>query len=215
MKQWNIQILLILLLIPLINALDLCEDSIQINTNCTMLTPFVAGCSIYNYSIYNATSSDNIGGLVNYGLLAPVNSSTYYFNFTEKEGKYVIQLCDGTTRLVQVKNTGDNTVLGIIILIPMILAALFLFLASSLHEEHTLLKITLFMMALALSFMSWQFGEIVLLEFFGSTALTTALVFSSIVYAYFFYFIIAYIFIYILIKTAQFLMQKKKERYNY
>jgi len=213
--KWNKLLLLMILFLPVSYALDLCEDTIQIHTNCTMVTPFIVGCDAYNYTIYNATADGNMGGIVDYGALTSLNASTYYFNFTEASGKYVVQLCDGTTRLVQVKNSGDSSVLGIIILIPLILAGLFLFVASSLHPEHVLLKITLFLMALALSFMSWQYGAIVLINYYGDTDLTTALVFSTTVYAYFFYFILTYLVGYILIKFASFMMQKKKEKYNY
>ena len=213
--KWKI-ILLLMVVLPSIYALDLCEDKVQINTNCTMITPFLSGCSAFNYSIYNATEDGNMGGLVDNGDLTSINASTYYFNFTEKEGKYVIQLCDGTTRLVQVTNNGDNTVLGIIILMPLLLAFLFIFIAHSMSgDEHPALKLFFMLLSLMTVFTAWQYGMIVLVDFFGQTQLTDAMAISTQIYSYIFYVILTYFCIYLVVKVSQYIMQKKKERFQY
>lgn len=188
----------------------LCQDTVQINTNCTMVTPSLS-CSAYNYSIYNVTG----GNLVESGDLSFINYSNYYFNFTLSEGKYIITLCDGTTRMVQVTNEGDNTVLGIIILSPLLLAFLFMFIAHSLSADHSVLKISMMFVALVSVFTGWQFSMIVLVDFFGQTQLTDAVATASYLYSWIFYIIITYFVIYLIKVVAEAIGKKNKEKFAY
>lgn len=106
-KKNNLSII-ILIFIFLINnvSAELCGNTIQITTNCTMLTPFL-NCTLYDYIILNNNSMQ-----IEYGNLQPygnnVNASIYYFNFTQPKGQYLIQLCDYSTREVYVVDTEQN-----------------------------------------------------------------------------------------------------------
>lgn len=192
----------------------ICEDTIQIHTNCTMITPHLS-CTIYNYTIYNATPDNNIGQLIEQDNLTLINSSKYYFNFTKGEGNYIIELCDGTTRMVQVKNTGDNTVLGIIILSPLLLAFLFMFIAHSLGEGHTVLKISMMMLSMVSVFTGWQFSAIVLVDFFGQTQLTDAVATATYLYSWIFYIVLTYFIIYFIVIVIQGIVKRRDQRFQY
>ena len=68
--------MLTFLLIPFVSAaLPLCEDNIEIYTNCTMATPIVTGCSVYNYTIYRTNNT-----IEKIGTLAALQDNLYYFN---------------------------------------------------------------------------------------------------------------------------------------
>lgn len=86
----------LLLLIPVVWGLPLCEDTPQISSNCVMVTPQIS-CDVYNYSIMNTS-----GGVVELGNLSQLNQSVYYFDFNLTEGEFVIRLCDGGVREVVV-----------------------------------------------------------------------------------------------------------------
>ena len=94
--KWIIIILIVLSLIPIANAAyDICGDLPEIKTNCQMITPSNLQCTNYTYSIYNINTT-----VVTNGLLTPLSSNVYYFNFTQGVGHYYVGLCDGGIREV-------------------------------------------------------------------------------------------------------------------
>lgn len=101
---------------------DMCEDEIEIITNCTMLTPSL-DCGSYTYSIYNLTGNLEVFN----ESLTYLNSSIYYINFTLGIGDYIVELCDGTTREVRVGALEDYTMLSIIFGLVAMIAFLMFF----------------------------------------------------------------------------------------
>lgn len=69
---------------------DTCGDIIQVNDVCIAITPPI-GCDTYR--LYNSS-----GGLLEYENMSALNSSIYYFNFSQpKVGEYIVVLCDNST----------------------------------------------------------------------------------------------------------------------
>ena len=95
MKKWTI-LLLIILAIPFVMG-EICEDQIPVGSTCTLLTPTITNCSNYNYTI-----ADIVGNIVESADLTVLEGNIYYFNFTQEEGGYIIELCDGSTREITV-----------------------------------------------------------------------------------------------------------------
>lgn len=87
--------LLILLILPITLAQEICGDGAEINTGCTMLTPELTSCDSYTYEIFNRDSD-----LIESDSLSVFNNDIYYFNFTQGEGEYAVRLCDGAVREV-------------------------------------------------------------------------------------------------------------------
>ncbi len=78
-------------------VLPLCLDPADIRLNCTMVTPSLS-CDNFTYRILNVTGEL----IVPQTSLFLLNESIYFFNFTERTGEYIVELCDGTTREVRV-----------------------------------------------------------------------------------------------------------------
>lgn len=78
-------------------SLPLCLDPADIRINCTMVTPSLT-CDNFTYRILNVTGEL----IVPESSLTLLNESIYFFNFTERTGEYIVELCDGTTREVRV-----------------------------------------------------------------------------------------------------------------
>lgn len=89
---------------------DICEETLEVGKNCTMLTPSINYCETYNYTIYN--QSDFIRG----NNLTLLNDSIYYLLFNETVGDYIVKLCDGSTREIIVEME-DNTMMSIAIVL--------------------------------------------------------------------------------------------------
>ena len=199
------------ILIPIAWALPMCEDKLEINTNCTMVTPTIS-CGTYNYSIINTSS----GSSVTDGDLTLLNGNIYYFNFTEGEGDYLVILCDDTTREVRVTQEDENKmILGVLILAPLILGAFLLIGAATLGEEHNVLRIFLFLLSPITFFVSLHFAAVGLAQFYnvpelleliGSTTYWAGMVFFAIV---------TYFIIYWFYKITHMMAEKKEERLNY
>lgn len=96
--------------------LPMCEDTIEITSNCQMVTPNVlTNCTTYDVLATNGTVA------INDTLLTPLNGDIYYFNFTLKQGDYVVRLCDGSTREVRVKPDTGGRVLGVSVILGLLL----------------------------------------------------------------------------------------------
>lgn len=118
-----ITLIILLWLVQIAYALPLCEDIVDIHTNCTMVTPSI-DCDTYTYDILNL-SGDYMKESQS---LTQLNGSIYYFNFTESKGEYVVRLCDNTTREVHVKTDEETARMMLSIVAAFIVAgAFFLF----------------------------------------------------------------------------------------
>lgn len=98
---------MMLLTINIVIGMDMCEDTVIISSNCTMVTPEIE-CTTLDYKIYNVTGKELV-----YENLTLWNDSVYYFNFTLGQGDYLVKLCDGTTREVEVGGDDEMASLAI------------------------------------------------------------------------------------------------------
>ena len=120
MKTIIILILTILTMIVSVNALELCEGTPKISTDCAMVTPALTQCATYNYSIFNT-----LGVPVENGTLTLLNNDVYYFNFTLGKGEYLIRLCDGGVREIIVEGKDEMASLAVIIFVMLITIGVF------------------------------------------------------------------------------------------
>lgn len=96
-------IIIFLVSIQLSTALDLCEDTPEISTNCAMVTPELTQCTTYDYKIFNTS-----GTVIETGSLTLLENDVYYFNLTLGEGEYLIRLCDGALREIIIAEDVNN-----------------------------------------------------------------------------------------------------------
>lgn len=121
MKKIILPILILILLCQIGLSENICQDVIRPDATCKMLTPSLS-CTNYDYSIYdknqNTTSSGNLTNFKN---------QIYYFNFSESRGNYIIELCDGTTREIEVGGKENMSSLSITLFVLGISSLLFFF----------------------------------------------------------------------------------------
>ena len=210
MKKWMILILLVLV-IPVVYGMEMCQSTVEVGTNCTMLTPALT-CSAYNYTIINLSGSQ-----VRNGSLAVLSGNIYQFNFTESEGDYIVQLCDGTTREVSVEvEESSMIIIAIIILLPMLLSLIMLVGAATMSDDHGALKIGLFLFSIIPFFLSMHFGLISIIQFIPSFTAMQDLIGSTSYYAGMFLFIlVSYFVIYMIYSIFTGMNEKKKEDLEY
>jgi hypothetical protein len=189
---------------------EICGDVVQINTNCTMVTPSIT-CASYIYDIYNET-----GERVENGSLTQLNSTIYFFNFTLGEGTYVIELCDGTTREVYVKTKEEsNMILFGIIMLPMILAIIFIIASIGMGDDHAVLKISLFLLAPVLFFVSLHASMLALIKVYNFPEMQEFIGTTSYWFGWFLFTLFSYFIIYFIYKAFRIAAQEKKERLEY
>jgi len=135
---------------PFTNPLPLCDvdSKLTVGNNCTFLTP-VINCSGANfYDVVNLSGIE----VINDASLTELNASIFFFNFTltAEPNDFVIRLCDGSTREIQVIAGGtggvtqrDLTNIAIAILLIGTVFILTKF-ALELNEKHWTLKLGLF-----------------------------------------------------------------------
>lgn len=150
-----------LLMVSLVSALDMCGNLIDLNDNCTMITPSLTGCPTYNYTILNIS-----GAVIENGTLGAYYDDIYQFNVTNittaNEGDYVALLCDGTTREFRVEKI-EGTYMITAILAMIGIMALFAYFSISLKVDEEspekwtytgALKIFFFIMSLGAALLS-------------------------------------------------------------
>lgn len=203
MKPLLIAIVFVLM-IGVVYALPICEESIQINTNCTMITPPL-NCSSYNYDIL-----DNNGTIIRSGNLSGFNGNNYYLNFTEGQGQYVVKACDESTRYVEVGPQEDNNMIFFaIIILPMVLAFAFLYWSTQISEEHYLLKLFMQFMIFPLFWASIYLSITIVGIFYSIPAINEAIAYITENSVWVFYGLLVYIAIFTIIKIVQKIMQQK------
>jgi len=101
---------LMFVLVPLVSALNLCEEVVSPSVGCRMLTPPLNCSGTQSYSITNLS-----GKVLETGNLTLLNNSIYYFTFNQSVGGYIVKLCDFRTREVYVREEGNSMWLAIII----------------------------------------------------------------------------------------------------
>jgi hypothetical protein len=206
----KLYILLVLCICYSFVTADICEESVQINTNCTMVTPSIS-CASYTYDIYNET-----GDRVENGSLTQFNDTIYFFNFTLGEGSYIVKLCDGTTREVYVKTKEEsNMILFGIIMLPMLLAIIFIIASIGMGDDHAVLKISLFLLAPVLFFVSLHASMLSLIKVYNFPEMQEFIGTTSYWFGWFLFVLFSYFFIYFIYKAFRIAAQEKKERLEY
>lgn len=211
MKGKTLLYAMIIFLVPLVYGQEMCQDTVQINTNCTMLTPTLGCGSPFPYTIYNLN-----GTPVEFGNLTELNGSIFYFNFTLGQGNYIVSLCDNTTREVRVATEDTNrTVIGAIIFGMFIMAILFLVAAATMSDDHVALKIFLFLLSLVTMLASFHFGALSVAKFYNFPELIELLGTTTWWVGMVIFGIISYFILYAFYLMAKNMAQKKKERMQY
>lgn len=94
----KIIILIMFLMILSVSALEECKDSVPINRECNLISPYLSYCDTYDLDIYhsNGTSFVSDGTITQIGSTGIYN---YTANFTYPD-TYIIKLCDNSVRTV-------------------------------------------------------------------------------------------------------------------
>lgn len=215
MKKINIFLIIMALLVPGVLAdIPLCEDTVGISENCTMMTPVLDSCTNYSYMILYAEN----GSIVVNNSLTSLSQDIYKFNLTPNigEGEYQVKLCDGTTRQVRVTfSGGDDMAMGFIILLPMLLGIIFLVGSVALKDGHVVLKIFLFLMSLFTFFTSFHMGLLYVIKVYGWTDMQNTIGSATYYFMLIISVIITYFILHFLIVVLKGMMDRKKERIEF
>lgn len=97
---------IIFMLIPLlflasVFAAPICDDEMDPNVECEVVTP-VLDCGSYTFDLINLTDDST---LTNDGAMTHIGSSVYNFTFDRPAGQYLIVLCDNSTATINVRET--------------------------------------------------------------------------------------------------------------
>ena len=178
-----------IVLIQAVNA-TICEDRLTPGQLCRMLTPSL-DCE-GNYTIYNET------GYLTTGNMTLLNDSIYYFNFSQGEGSYLIQLCDNSTREIVVIGDEDTMIIGTaIVMVAMI--GLFVYLAITFSKEDNFFYY-LFYLFIYLAMLVPLFGIRIIADTTGLAASHAALLNSLYkIYLYFYLFMVVMLIVYMII----------------
>lgn len=167
MARWKLIIIMVLFLIPLASAQDICQRQLSPGLSCTMLTPEIS-CTNNSYVIYNSST----GRIVQNESLTALNNSIFQFNFTESTGGYIVRLCDGSTREITVKGDEDKVSLAIIIGLMMFVV---LFIVLIFVLENIFAKLISLMVALGFSWVLYAFMLKMSEQFLGNSSFTIIL----------------------------------------
>lgn len=211
------------------------QDVFQQNTNFTlhfhvlnssgyMLANTASTCSIH---IYDPSGSHIFQGLLSNdaNTLDKDISLNTSFSAIDKSYSYNVW-CNSSTQAgylsggyeitgsgyVQASGTG---VLVVLILIPLLFGLILLIGAVSLGEDHTALKIGMFMLSPIMTFISFHFGMISLVKYFGMVELQEAIGSTTYWFSITVFVLIIYFIIYFIYKAIRYSAQEKEERLKY
>ena len=162
--QYRPHIVLIVLAILFsfgVSGFSYCDDLVQPNVTCQLVTPSLSCTGYVNYSIVNES-----GVQVGNGNLTLLYDNIYILNFTEGVGRYVVSVCDGSSK--QLKVGDDNmSFLAALVILPMLFGFLILYWMSLLDEDHKILKNVFGILGWFSFVLSMHFGVVVLAKFYG------------------------------------------------
>lgn len=144
---------------------------------------------------------------------SPLSSKKYAFNVT-----YVAdETYEGTNENTYVTQAGnDNMLLGMIVFIPLFIAAFLLVLSWLLPpEKYWALKISLPFIGLFFVYQAYQYGAMMLSEFYGSNAIIDAIGENSFIYGMVIWVLVAILIITIIYDVFMLFSQKKKRTGDY
>ena len=211
MRNAILTIITLMILLPNVNAvLDMCENTLEINSNCTMLTPELS-CASYTYEIFNTSGYE-----VNNGSLSIVSDDIYYLNFTEGSGDYIVKLCDGSTREIRVKSEDENKmIIAAIIILPLLFGLILLLSSAFLSDKHPALKISLFLLSIVTFWVSLHFGLLGVVKFYDFPELENLIGTTTYWSAFVFFVIMSYFAIYLIYLIFIGLSKRKREQLYY
>lgn len=207
MMKWY-WLLVLVLVIPLVRGVQ-CEDVMSPPANCTLVTPVIS-CGTYNYSVLNES-----GSVVDVGSLGVWGEGTFYLNFSQGMGRFVVVLCDGGSRELVVRGD-DDMIIAAIILLPLLFGFLVMWGVSGLDgERHSVLKIFLSLLSFVMFFVSFHMGLVAVVKYFDFPELQ--LVIGQVTYWSYWLFavIIIYWLIYGFVVATRVAAQKRRERLEY
>lgn len=201
---------MVLLLVNIAAGLEMCTDTIEINANCTMITPALE-CGNYTYQVINMS-----GDVVTEDSLSLLSGNIYQFNFTEPEGEYVIEYCDNSTRQVRkIQEDENKMIIAALILIPLFLGIFFLVGAATLSEDHAPVRIFLFLLSIVTFFTSCHMAMAAIVEFYNFTAMQEIIGTTTYWVGWVFFALISYFIIYAIRWVFLYMGQQKAERLEY
>lgn len=142
-------LLIFVSILPMAFGYDICGDGAEIQTKCAMITPEITQCDNYSYEIKNVSNV-----LVESGQLSKYTDNSYYFNFTQPEGRYAIRLCDGGIREVFVVNPPEIK----FYLYLLALTIFFSLLAIGYVRDDTMFYVIAGFLAVAIAVNLWNYG---------------------------------------------------------
>lgn len=205
---------LIMLAVLAIQIASACKEVYSTNENITITDQVLAAdegaecnISLYNETtaLYNATMDRN--GLV----------YTHYAGYLAA-GIYGASIeCDtGATGECKFEvKEGENMVLGVIILLPLIIAALLLYGAMNMGEDHTVIKITAFLFTPILFMASLHASILALVKLYDFDQMETFIGSMSYWFIWVTIVIFIYFFIYLIRNMIKQAAQEKEARLNY
>ena len=119
-----ITLMFIFTLFPFVTA-ELCKEITD--QECNIVTP-ILDCNYYEIYSINDTLIKNSTNM------SLIDSNIYSFEFNESVGEYVIKLCDGTTRQIEVEDENMLELITIVLII-MLIGFFFIVLAEYLKND--------------------------------------------------------------------------------
>ena len=136
-----------------------------------------------HYSVVVQCNQTNIGGFI---------STPFYIN---KEGN----------------KEEPSSIIAVIILLPVIFAVMFLFMAFSLGDDHTILRIGLFLLSFSGMFLSVYIGTLSIIEYYDFPEMQDLMGDLTYIIGIIFFTMLVYICIYLIAAAIHMAAQKKKE----
>jgi hypothetical protein len=210
-KKWVI-LLLLLFLTPI--ALACATQYMKTVTILDMIEETGANASC-NITIISYNGSVEAGVMTQDGRSYSYNTSTLGVGYHTAE---IMCKLNNTEFLGECKfkvGDDDNMIIGAIIIVPIILAIVLLVGAATLSEQHSAMKIGLFLLSILPFFSSLHFGMVAVAKYYDFPELQEAV--GSTVYwvGIIFGVIITYFIIYLVYMMFHAMAQNKKERLEY
>jgi hypothetical protein len=133
---------------------------------------------------------------------------------------YYIRCNNGTTWTYTQVVTDDGgaekkMILAVLILLPLLMGFLLLFAGVNLSEDHSVLKIFLFLLSMVLFWVSMHFGAITVVEYYNFPAMQNLIGSTTYYTGMTFFVIVSYFAIYSFIKLVNTAAQKRREKLVY
>jgi len=204
---------MLLLIIPIGYGLEECQTpSTKKDIPCMLKSTWdYTDCSTTQIKIYNSTPTLlGIKNFTDYGASGRCNITWNYSTIDS----YFWNVSNGDSGSLIVEEE-DSMIIAIIIIIPLIIGILFMVGSAVLGEQHTILKIFLFLLSLITFFSSFHFGMLAVIEYFDFPALQNAIGTTTYWVGMSFAMIIVYFIIYFIIVAFHTAAQKKAARFEY